>query len=120
MKWTQLKRSHKLGLFIAITLVVSTILLELFEKRFDQTDWANEPLQRYEMVDDLIESQLLLNKPEAEVLQLLGEPYLKINNDQNGFVYKLGTPPSFFGSEEEQLLIVFENGWVEKVTLVTE
>ncbi|MEY8849971.1 hypothetical protein AB9K26_14215 [Psychroserpens sp. XS_ASV72] len=120
MKWSQLKRPYKLGLFIVITLVVSAILLELFEKRFDQTDWANEPLQRYEMVDDLIESQLLKGKSKSEVISILGEPNSKAQTKEDVFSYDLGDPPSFFSSRKEFLVVVFFNHKVGKVSLAYE
>ena len=41
---------------------------------FDAVAWRNGWEQRAEMIDDLIASEILLNKSSAEVLQLLGKP----------------------------------------------
>ena len=116
----QLKRIRKIGLFFLAALILSWFLLELFEKRFDEAEWKSLPTQRYEMVDDLIESQVLHNMSKTEVITLLGEPSSRSTIKNDIFLYKLGTAPSFFESIPDQLLIVFINQKVGEVTLAVD
>lgn len=120
MQLSKLKRKEKIGLFILVAFVLSLSLIWLFEKQFDKEVWKNNPLSRYQMVDDLIESQLLIEKTKEEVIELLGSPTARISQGKDAFVYKLGTPPSFFQSEPEQLLIIFEDDKTSKVTLAID
>ena len=116
----KLKRNDKIGLFFFIAFIIGMSLTYLFEERFNETQWKTNPMQRHKMVDDLIESQLLIEKTKNEVITILGEPNLSSNTDKDLFIYKIGNPPSFFDSRKEHLLIVFEDQNVEKVTLAYE
>jgi outer membrane protein assembly factor BamE (lipoprotein component of BamABCDE complex) len=116
----QLKRIHKIGLFFLAVLVISWSLLKLFEVPFDKANWKTNPTERYEMVDDLIESQLLMGKTKVEVITLLGKPYSSSTTENDIFIYKLGDQPSFFKSRKEHLLIIFINQKVNEVTLALE
>lgn len=120
MQLSKLKRREKIGLFLLVAFVLSISLIWLFEKRFDKDDWKNEPLSRYQMVDNLIESQLLIDKTKVEVLELLGRPSSSVSQEKDAFLYKIGTEPSFFESSPDQLLIVFEDDKVAKVTLAID
>ena len=92
----------------------------LFEERFDKNEWRNSSSKRHQMVDDVIESQMLLGKTKDEVIFLLGEPNSSISEEKDFFLYLLGNPPSFFQPKREQLLIVFEDEKVFKVSLAIE
>ena len=116
----QSKRIYKLIVFFLAVIVISGSLLYLFEKPFSETEWKENPLQRYKMVDDLIESQLLIDKSKSEVILLLGQPYSSSNIEKDIFIYRLGDQPSFFESRKEHLLIIFENQKVDEVTLALE
>jgi hypothetical protein len=116
----KLKRIHKIGLFFFAVLVISWSLLKLFEVSFDKELWRNNPTERYKMVDDLIESQMLISKTKNEVRILLGEPYSISNIQKDIFIYRLGDQPNFFKSRREHLLIIFLNHKVDKVTLALE
>ena len=120
IRLNKLKRNDKIGLFFFVAFVLSTSLIYLFEERFDKDLWSTQPSKRHEMVDDLIESQILLNKTKKEVIDILGEPNSSINNENNAFTYRLGQAPSFFKSNRERLLVVFEDQKVSKVTLAIE
>ena len=114
------KRNDKIGLFFFTAFVISSSLIWLFEERFNEDQWASNPSQRYKMVDDLIESQILIDRSKAEVKDILGEPYSKSNDDKDIFVYNIGKQPSFFENRREHLLIIFELQKVEEVTLAFE
>lgn len=120
MQLLRLKRHDKIGLFFFVALIISTSLIWLFEERFDKNKWSTEPSKRHQMVDDLIESQLLIDKTKDEVIILLGEPNSSISAEKDVFLYRLGQAPSFIKSQREQLLVVFENDKVLKVALTLE
>ncbi|WP_431133594.1 hypothetical protein [Psychroserpens mesophilus] len=117
---SRLKRNDKIGLFFFIAFVLSTSLIYLFEERFDKNVWISSPSKRHQMVDDVIESQMLIGKTKDEVIFMLGEPNSSVSKEKDVFLYRLGQAPSFFESKREQLLIVFENGKVFKVALAIE
>jgi hypothetical protein len=116
----RLKRNDKIGLFFFTAFVISSSLIWLFEERFNEDQWASNPSQRYKMVDDLIESQILINRSKAEVKNILGEPSSQSNDDRDIFVYNIGKQPSFFENRREHLLIIFELQRVDEVTLAFE
>ncbi|WP_353779180.1 hypothetical protein [Winogradskyella sp. 3972H.M.0a.05] len=115
----RLNRYGKIGLFLVASIIISIALLRLFEKRFDTEDWKRLPTERYKMVDNLIEQQLLIGKTKEEAIKLLGKPNATISS-ASVFLYEIGTVPSFFKSKTEQLLIVFEDEKAIKVTLADE
>ena len=110
----------RIGLFFLAAVIIAFILINLLEKPFDAKAWKTEPLQRYEMVDDIIESQILSGKSKREIIEILGQPNSKSNAEKEGFIYNIGDPPSFFSSQKEYLLIIFKNEHVEKGTLAVE
>jgi len=117
MQLRKLKRNDKIGLFFFAAFVISTSLIYLLEERFDQDLWSTQPSKRHKMVDDVIESQLLIGKTKDEVIFLLGEPNSSISADKDVFLYRLGQAPSFIKSQREQLLVAFEDDKVLKVAL---
>ena len=116
----RLYRTYKLVLLFFIASIVSYSLISLFEEPFDTDQWRSNWSVRHKMVDDLIESRLLIGKSKNEVLQLLGNPNNTSKGNKDFFTYKLGSPPSFFNSEPEYLMVVFVNGKVDKVTLAID
>ena len=119
MVLSRLNRNDKIAFFFIVAFAISFSLIWIFEDQYDKDVWMNTPTERYKMADDIIESQMLLNKSKIEVIELLGEPNAVLS-DQNAFVYKLGSPPSFFSETKEHLLVVFTQNSVSKVSLALE
>ncbi|MFC0603168.1 hypothetical protein [Winogradskyella pulchriflava] len=117
---SRLKRNDKIGLFFFVAFILSSSLIWLFEERFDKEQWRSNPSLRYKMVDDVIESQLLIGKPKYEVIELLGQPSSRSSAEKDAFLYRIGRQPGFFETKREQLLIIFEAQTVVKVTIVEE
>lgn len=115
--WLRLKRNDKIGLFFFMAFVISMSLIWMFEERFDQERWITNPQKRYKMVDDLIESQLLMNKTKSEVREILGIPKFSSNEPKDILIYGIGEPPSFVDSQREHLLLIFVDQKVIEVTL---
>lgn len=116
----RLSRNNKIGLFFFLAFVLSSTLIWLFEERFNKEQWRGRPTLRYKIVDDLIESQILIDKSKDQVIMLLGEPNISSSTSQDIFLYKIGKQPSFFENERELLLIMFKNKKVIKVALTKE
>lgn len=108
------------GVIFFAAFVISTSFFYFNEWQFNAEDWKRAPSKRHEMVDDLLDSEILVEKSKEEVLMLLGEPYSDIDKNRDIFRYRLGTPPSFFKPEREQLFIVFEKNMVVSVALANE
>jgi len=116
----QLKRNDKIGLIFFIAFVLSMLLIYQFEERFDQERWRSQPRMRYKMADDIIEKQLLIGKTKIAVIALLGKSYATTSLGQEFLVYRLGKPQSFSESKSEQLLIVFKDQKVIKVSRIQD
>ncbi|WP_299116286.1 hypothetical protein [uncultured Winogradskyella sp.] len=113
----KLIRIIKVIVFLLVVVVSSKLLISIFDERFDKAKWHNKPLERYQMVHDIIESRLLIGKTKGDIISLLGQPNSVVSKPKRGFVYKLGTEPSFFNTEEEvKMLVIFQNEKVSKVT----
>lgn len=95
--------------------------------QFNPTLWQNPKLTfdptyvRLCMVDDLLAKYLLLGRPQAGVIELLGPP-----EPQNGFagydmVYVLGPERSFISIDYEWLVIKLDGaGHVSEAAIVTD
>jgi hypothetical protein len=95
--------------------------------QFNPATWNDPALSadpthvRLCMVDDLLAKYLLLGRPQAGVIELLGPP-----EPQNGFadydmVYKLGPERSFISIDSEWLVIELDAaGHVNAAKLVTD
>jgi hypothetical protein len=124
-KWIKVDQTRKIATWIATILVtplihigmvigIINILCYYPSKEFDQQKWLTEKDKRYELSEDIIETNLLIGKTHEEVRQLLGDE--SNNNQSNDWIYFLGWPPSVFGNDApEALRIEFEDDKVVKV-----
>lgn len=116
MNWLNKKRLQKVVVILIVAFFISQLLLLIFEKDFTQGEWHSKPQERYQMVDDIIESQLFIGKSKTEILSLLGEPDAIFDNTRLRLVYKLGNAPSFESRKEAELVITLKDDSVIKVT----
>ncbi len=100
---------------LLIAIVISVFLISLNEREFDPTDWNNEPTLRYKMSKDIIENERFIGKRKDEIIQLLGEPEVSNLEGKEHLMYSLGKAPSFFESNDERLIILFDNSVVTKI-----
>jgi hypothetical protein len=63
------------------------------ERTFDKQGWENNPDQRYEYTDDLVDNKKLIGLTNSEVEEMLGEPDEK--NDST-LVFYIGYCPKYF------------------------
>lgn len=102
------------GVFLLAS-VISYFLINANEKQFNAAQWQSSPLTRYKMSKDIIESNLLIGNTKTETINLLGKPTTTTLKGKDHFVYSLGKTPSFFETEEQKLVLIFENDKVVKV-----
>lgn len=84
------------------------------QKYFNSNTWKEKPSLRYEMMDNTIKSDTLINVTKADIAQLLGkEEWLtwdeaKKAHDTNKWNYGLGIKPGAFTSQRECIEITFQ------------
>lgn len=111
----KLKRNDKIGLVFFLAFAISTTLLYHFEEQFDTQVWKYNLQQRHKMLDYIIEEKLFIGKSKQEVLEQLGHPDSISVSGQEFLIYSLGSPPSFFASEQKKMIVRFSNNKVIKV-----
>jgi hypothetical protein len=80
---------------------------------FDKNEWESNVEERYEMSEDIIESEMLIGKTKDEVIQILGNDFSL--NTEKRLSYELGFAPGLFNIDPSYLDIKFENGKVISV-----
>jgi len=101
---------------------ISTIFLPYHHhKQFNSNEWDEKPGLRYEMIDNMIETNYLIGKSKEDIVKLLGKvQWLSWNESVKDFNpdvwnYGLGLIPGAFNDIKEDVEITFKNN---KVTLV--
>ncbi|TDU40298.1 hypothetical protein BXY82_2345 [Gelidibacter sediminis] len=101
------------------------------EKYFDSELWHKNPSFRYEMYDNIIETDTLIGISKPKIKELLGtyewlswDETLDAHNE-NRWNYGIGILPGAFNSQSEAMEIVFDNDTVRqintyKITLKTD
>jgi hypothetical protein len=80
---------------------------------FDKEKWFADKETRYELSEDIIESEMLIGKTKSEVRQILGD---ENNTDQSDhWSYYLGFRPGFANIDPDVLDIEFKDGKVIRV-----
>jgi hypothetical protein len=91
------------------------------QKYFNSEVWLDSPSFRYEMYDNLQETDTLVGKSKGTIEDLLGTyewlawDDVKNGYDVNRWNYGIGILPGAFNSKSEALEIIFANDTVSKV-----
>lgn len=115
--WSRLHIVDKAGFILFAAFLITKALFWMLQERFDQELWKEQPMQRYKMVDHLIEQELLSQTSVNAVIEILGQPDETKTIGNDVFIYRLGVPPSFSKLEEEQLLVIFIENKVAYVVI---
>ncbi len=99
-------------LYLAILFVILYAYAYYPKEEFNRKEWISNPQERYEMTENIIESNMLIGKSKDEVIKLLGGDY-SISNDS--IYYEIGMLPGLFRLEPDILDIYFENNIVVRV-----
>jgi hypothetical protein len=96
------------------------------EKYFDSEVWIEEPSSRYEMTNNILESDTLIGKTKPEIQHLLGtyewlswNDSIK-NHDENLWNYALGMKPGAMNTKKECMTIIFREGKVANIETYNE
>lgn len=92
------------------------------QKHFDTVAWKEVPELRFEMSNQIVDTQLFKDKTKSEVQNSLGtsewfgwDENIKENSPEK-WNYNLGFKPGAFNTQQECLELVFKNGIVVKST----
>lgn len=123
-KFIKVDKKRKIATWIATIVTtpliyVCLIILWLFSLTyypnhdFNKEKWFADQEKRYELSEDIMDSEMLIGKTKTQVRQLLGD---EGNMDEaNNWSYYLGFRPSFFTMDPDVLDIEFKDGKVVKV-----
>jgi hypothetical protein len=96
------------------------------EKYFNSEVWIEEPSSRYEMTNNILESDTLIGKTKPEIQQLLGtyewlswNDSIK-NHDENLWNYALGMKPGAMNTKKECMTIIFKDDKVNNIETYNE
>ncbi|WP_179349314.1 hypothetical protein [Winogradskyella pacifica] len=106
---------NQIGLILFSAFIISTSIHFFFEERFTEAQWQTQPMTRHKIVNDLIDSRVLLNESKPNVIKRLGQPSYILTKDI--ILYELGLAPQFNSDQVEHLYIEFSNEKVSKVSL---
>lgn len=82
------------------------------EKKFDKEIWVNQPEQRYNQVNDLISSKILLGKSKKDVRVLLTDDCKYCDDTSDAWMYYLGEGNDNKDFKWEVLDVEFKRGKV--------
>ncbi len=123
-KFIKVDRSRKVATWVATLLTTPLLyigisMLLIFGMNYHPTDdfnqekWHSEKETRYQLSEDIIDSEMLIGKTKLEVRQILGD---ENNTDQNDvWSYYLGFRPGFTSISPDMLDIEFIDGKVIRV-----
>ena len=80
---------------------------------FNKKEWLADKETRYELSEDIIESQILIGKTKQQVREILGNDENK--EEDNYWQYYLGFKPTLFAIDPDILRVEFKNGKVINV-----
>jgi len=96
------------------------------QKYFNSEAWKEKPAQRFEMTENIIESDTLIGKSKAKIQQLLGQyewltwnDSIK-NHDDNLWNYSLGLKPGAMNNKKECMTLIFKDGKVATIETFNE
>lgn len=81
---------------------------------FNRQKWYNNPEERYELSQDLIQRNILIGQSKKQVGNMLGSQ--ENSDSSNYWTYDIGTKPGLFNIDPSILTIQFQEGKVVKVT----
>lgn len=132
IKWGLFSILALFVIFIIYVVVMINVSDNFEARKFNTTEWKQNPEKRFELVDDLINSKLLDGMSKTEVIEILGPPETntpkgekdkKVNGLYSHFpdttgcgtdlFYFLGTRPGIM-QPEQYFFIWLENGTVMK------
>lgn len=79
LKWFVVMLSS-IAVYGVIIYIIFSFLLKNKQIEFDKNLWANKKEFRYQMIDNLIDSNILIGKNENKIKTILGAPNIIVND----------------------------------------
>ena len=113
--WTSAIATLILGIAVYIGLVSALFSYLFYEPQldFNKEKWDTDKKSRFEMRDDIVESEILIGKSKSEIIEFIGKP--EFNDSTDVWNYNLGMSGAGLGWQFNSLEVSFENGKVSKV-----
>ena len=109
---------NQIGLILFASFVIATSLHSFLDHRFTEERWKQNPMQRYEMLDDILDKDLFIDDTKKEVIHQLGYPSILNSSTTNQFNYYVGKGEGLSNDQSVMLTLIFENNRVTKVLLL--
>lgn len=96
------------------------------QKYFDELSWKELPELRYEMLKNILETNVLIGMTKLQIKDTLGDyewlgwNYETNTEDHNYWNYSIGIKPGAFNEHKEILSLHFKNDKVIKITSSSE
>ena len=100
-------------IYFAVIFLWLSVLNYYPRENFDSERWKSQTELRYEMTQDIMNSNLLIGKSKAEVEALLGRAGNLKESDL--WKYNVGYVPSMVSLDADFLFVRFEDGKVHEV-----
>ena len=101
-------------IYLGLIFIFINIIFYEPKRDFDKERWFADKAKRYEMRDDIVESEMLKAKNKKEIIDLIGLPDFG-SDSTDIWNYDLGTSGAGFGWQFNSLLVTFDNDKVVKV-----
>ena len=108
---------NQIGLILFLAFVIGTSLHYFFEQRFTEQRWKENPMRRYEMLDDILDRHLFINDTKKEVINQLGNPSIA-SPQSNQFNYYVGEGVRLSNDKPVMLTLFFKDNRVVKVVVL--
>lgn len=96
----EIKRNRRVILVatVLVLLLLMVIFIDQIDKLYSSEKWLGKPADRWGMTDDIVRSNVLMNKSYSEIVTLLGEPTGMGKPDSSKTVFK--TINYFLGTDD--------------------
>mgnify|MGYP001403698279 CR=1 FL=1 len=113
--WTSLAVTVIIAPVLYVILVAAFFSFLFYEPQYDfeREPWFANKHSRFEMRDNIIESEILKGKTKSEIIEFIGKPDSADSTDV--WKYELGTSGFGFGWQFNSLELRFKNGKVSEV-----
>lgn len=100
-------------LYIGLAVAFFSYLFYVPQYDFDREKWFADKHSRFEMRDDIVESEILIGKSKSEIIDFIGNP--EFSDSTKIWTYDLGMSGAGFGWQFNSLELTFKNDKVEEV-----
>jgi len=113
--WTSILGAVVIAPILYIGLAIAFFSYLFYEPQydFDREKWLADKQTRFEMRDDIVDSELLIGRSKSEIIDFIGNP--EFGDSTKIWTYDLGTSGAGFGWQFNSLELTFKNDKVKEV-----